>query len=103
MRGFVMGNSIVDFIMDCVKQAVESTDSSVSCELTPDTVLFGKGGILDSAGLVSLIASIEDGLREKYGIYVSLADERAMSEGYSPYRTVGGLVHYTEESVIEEI
>jgi acyl carrier protein len=59
-----------------------------------DTELFGQGGLLDSVGLVSLVVAVEEGLADELDIHVGLADERAMSQRHSPYRTVSSLAAY---------
>jgi acyl carrier protein len=62
--------------------------------LEPATPLFGKDGILDSTGLVSLVVALEQGIQDEYGISISLADDRALSRKSSPYRTIGSLAEY---------
>lgn len=57
-------------------------------------VLFGDSGSLDSLGLVSLIVAVEDKINEEYGFTISLADEKAMSQESSPFKTIGTLVEY---------
>lgn len=59
-----------------------------------DFVLFGSTGYLDSLGLVSLIVGIEDKINAEYGYTISLADEKAMSQESSPFKTIGTLVEY---------
>ena len=59
-----------------------------------DTALFGRGGWLDSMGLVTLVVEVEQLLAERFGLQVTLADDRAMSQRSSPFRTVGTLVAY---------
>jgi acyl carrier protein len=59
-----------------------------------DAILFGKNGMLDSVGLVHLIVATEQRIEEDFGIPMSLADERAMSQEKSPFRTVDTLVNY---------
>ena len=49
--------------------------------------------------LVNLIADVEDALTEKFGVSVTLADEKAMSARHSPYRSVTALV----DAVIERM
>lgn len=67
-------------------------------EVGPGTVLFGaEGARLDSIGLVTLVAEVEARVAEELGRDVVLADERAMSRGRSPYRTVGSLAAFAEE------
>jgi acyl carrier protein len=59
-----------------------------------DTTFFGENGTLDSVGLVNLIVATEQRIEEDFGIPISLADERAMSQENSPFRTVDTLVNY---------
>lgn len=56
--------------------------------------LYGRQGVLDSLGLVSLLAGIELALEEECGIQITLADERAFSQVRSPFRTVSSLAEY---------
>jgi D-alanine--poly(phosphoribitol) ligase subunit 2 len=56
--------------------------------------LFGSDGVLDSLGLVSFIVAVEQALDEPPGAAVMLADERAVSQRVSPFRTVGTLADY---------
>ena len=59
-----------------------------------EAVLFGESSQLDSLGLVNLIVSTEEKLEEEFGVYVTLADEKAMSQKNSPFRTVTSLAQY---------
>jgi D-alanine--poly(phosphoribitol) ligase subunit 2 len=63
-------------------------------QVGPDTELFGESGLLDSVGLVSLVVAVEQELEDELGVHVGLADERALSQRSSPYRTVGTLAGY---------
>ncbi len=63
----------------------------------PETVLFGRGSGLDSLDLVNLIVGVEERLAERYGVALTLADERAMSRKRSPFRTVATLAEYVCE------
>lgn len=56
-----------------------------------DFRLFGAKSVLDSMALVSLIADVEGRLATELGRTVVLADERAMSQARSPFRTVASL------------
>ena len=63
--------------------------------------LYGPGGALDSMALVQFIIEIEAALEEKFGVTVTLASERAMSQRHSPFLTVGSLAAYAEELLKE--
>ena len=59
-----------------------------------DAPLFGNGGPLDSLGLVNLIVAVEQAIEDELSVSVVLADEKAMSQRSSPFRTVGALAAY---------
>lgn len=69
---------------------------------TEDTVLFGREGLLDSIGLVSFILDVEEDIRAQSGISITLADERAMSQSKSPFRSVGRLADYAALLIAEQ-
>lgn len=60
-------------------------------EAGPELRLFGAKSLLDSMALVSLIADLEGRVATEFGRPVILADERAMSQARSPFRTVASL------------
>jgi acyl carrier protein len=61
---------------------------------SPATVLLGPESRLDSLGLVSLLVAVERELAERFAVELTLADESALAEEKSPFRTVGSLVDY---------
>jgi acyl carrier protein len=85
-------------VLQAIYGAVDELNDTLPAERklakTPETVLFGKGGKLDSLGLVNLIVATEQRIEEAFGVAVTLADERAMSQQHSPFRTIGSLADY---------
>ncbi|HMO49567.1 MAG TPA: hypothetical protein PKE26_03405 [Kiritimatiellia bacterium] len=63
-------------------------------EINRDTLMFGEGGPIDSMGIVMMVVDVEEAVRAKFGQTVSLADDRAMSQRNSPYRSIGSLTDY---------
>ena len=63
--------------------------------------LFGEGGVLDSIALVTLIVAIEQALEDELEVVLTLADEKAMSQQHSPFRTVGSLAAYIQQRIAE--
>ena len=59
-----------------------------------ETILFGGSSTLDSLGLVNFIISTEQKIEEIFGVCLSLADEKAMSQLSSPFRNVNTLIAY---------
>jgi acyl carrier protein len=70
-------------------------------EKSPETVVFGRAGRLDSLGLVNLIVAIEQAVEDEFAVSVALADEKAMSQRSSPFRTVGVLAAYVRARLEE--
>ena len=82
---------IIATLADLAEQGVvDLADEEVSAQ----TALFGEEGLLDSVGLVSLVVAVEQAIEDELGIQVALADEKALSQSASPYRTVGTLADY---------
>lgn len=63
------------------------------------TLLFG--GQLDSVTVVSLIVELEEQIADHCGVSITIADDRAMSQQRSPFRTVGSLADYIQGLVTE--
>ena len=58
------------------------------------TRLFGAGACLDSLGLVTLMADLEEDIIQATGRSVVLADEKALSALTSPFRRAGLLAEH---------
>jgi acyl carrier protein len=70
--------------------------------ITGDTVLVGKDAVLDSLGVVSLIVEVEQRVEAEHGVSVTLANDKAMSQRNSPFRTVSVLAEHVVAMVAEE-
>ena len=97
-----MKSEIVKLITETAKELAEQDEFELDSEFTPDSTLFGDNGLLDSMGLVSLVVAVEQAIEEKFDTVVSLADEKALSQKNSPYRTVSSLAEYSEMLIKEE-
>lgn len=81
-------------VLEAVAEYNEQLDEEQRLELDPETRLLGKSSKLDSFGLVNLIIVIEEKLYDKFDKAITLADERAMSQEHSPFRSVQSLSDY---------
>ena len=88
-------------VLDAINQAVddlnEILDPEERLDKSPEIVLIGKDARLDSLGLVNLIVLVEEKVQERFGVGLTLVDERAMSHSKSPFRTLGSLADFVEE------
>jgi acyl carrier protein len=99
-----MGNNDVDLIeiiRQCLREVADEEGFDIPT-IAPDTVLFGEEGVLDSAGLVSLVVAVEEQIDRHKGVAISLADERAMSQKRSPFQSIASLAEYARLRIDEE-
>lgn len=85
---------ILDVVYRVMEEVNEQRALGERLELSEDTILLGRASNLDSLGLVTLIAGIEQTLLDELGAEIIVADEKAMSQHKSPLRTVKSLVDY---------
>jgi acyl carrier protein len=72
-------------------------------EKSNNTALFGSGSKLDSLDLINLVVAVEQNIEDEFDVTITLADERAMSQQTSPFRTVGTLTDYIEMLLGEKL
>ena len=96
-----MRQEILKIVETCALDVAE--EQAIALRDTPDvnTVLFGESGIFDSMALVSLIVAVEQEVQDTLGVSIALADERALSQANSPYRTVGALADYAAGQLVQ--
>ena len=87
---------IIQSIFTAVEEINGQLPGNKQLEQSTKTVLFGKDGKLDSLGLVSLIIAIEQNIEDEFDECITIADERAMSQKRSPFRTIGTLADYID-------
>ena len=92
-----MQERIVEIIIEETNAVLEEHVS----DMNNDTALFGKSGLLDSMGLVSMIVAVEQDVEDEFDKNVTIADARAMSQKHSPFATVGSLAVYIEGLIKE--
>jgi acyl carrier protein len=85
---------IMEMVIKSVQKVVSETRITEPSAIIFNTPLYGKNGILDSLGLVQLIADIEEDIYNITGKQITIADEKAMSLKISPFRSVASLTDY---------
>ncbi len=87
-----------DRIIQKIYEALEEVNFQIAEDKiiakSGDSPLFGENGKLDSLGLVHLLVSIEERIQDEFKLSLTLADERALSMGNSPFRTIDTLADY---------
>ncbi|PHX05752.1 hypothetical protein [Vibrio splendidus] len=92
-------NKVTELVLDTVKEVGEDQDIGALIEATEETRLFGEN--LDSMGVVFLVTDLEAAISDEFDVDLTLADERAMSQKTSPFRTVKTLSKYVELLIAE--
>lgn len=76
----------LEIVLSALRDAVDQNGGDVA-GVTEDTVIVGPEAVIDSIGVVSLIVDIEQRLEMDHQVSVTLANDRAMSQRSSPFRT----------------
>lgn len=90
---------VLKIILETVGEIGKDGGNQALIDATEDTRLFGVN--LDSMGIVFLVTDLEDRISDELDVDLTLADERAMSQKTSPFRSVKTLLKYAN-TLIEE-
>ena len=82
-----------ELVLKCLEDVIRQ-DGTEMPELDDSVHLIGNNSLLDSLGLVRLIVDVEQRLESEHSTSLTLADERAMSQKHSPFRSVSALAEY---------
>jgi acyl carrier protein len=91
-----------EIILACLQELNEVLHKPELQRADKDTNLYGRKGVLDSLNLVALLSDIEGRISEEYEVPLVIADERALSESRSPFKTVQTLSEYIERLIQEK-
>jgi acyl carrier protein len=94
--------TIADLVIAGLRDVIAQSDTPPTAEITEATTLIGRNAVLDSLGIVSLIVDLEQQIEERFGATLSLANDRAMSQKNSPFRSVQTLTDYIVSLLAEE-
>ena len=83
---------VIEIIFKCVDETNIEDGTNISKDL--NTILMGSDSEIDSLGLVSLIVEIEEAINIEFDVNITLADEKAMSQRISPFKTLDTLSNY---------
>jgi acyl carrier protein len=97
-----MISKIEEVILNSLIELNEELENNLLGSPSKETRLYGGGGALDSMALVSFITDLEEIISEKFDKHIILADERAMSQRTSPFRSVESLTIYIKK-LLEEL
>lgn len=93
---------ILQAIYHAVDEVNEELPKGKTLAKSPEAVLFGQSGQLTSLGLVSLIVAVEQNIQDEFAATITLADERAMSQQHSPFKSIKTLSDYVSLLLAED-
>ncbi len=83
----------MEIVLSALREAVDQNGGDAS-GVNEQTVIVGPEAVIDSIGVVSLIVDIEQRLEMDHQVSVTLANDRAMSQRNSPFRTAAVLADH---------
>lgn len=95
-------HTIESVVYEAIKEINEQLPKEQQIPLNLESCLFDGNTGLDSISLVTLIITVEQNIQESFGKIISLADEKAMSQKNSPFKTVESLIEYTS-NLVEQV
>ncbi len=94
-----MRQRLETLIQSCFIEYCQNNDISLPNAINSSTRLIGSDSVLDSIGLVTFLAEVEDLLEEELDIEIEIADERAMSRFRSPFTNIDSLSEFLLEKI----
>ncbi len=95
-------DQLVSLIVDTAQDYILSDPKRASVTIDETTRLFGTQGLFDSVGLVSVLLDVEQQINDQWGVSITIADDRAMSQSRSPFRTISSLTDYVLTLIQEQ-
>lgn len=87
-----------DQILNLIYNSIDALNEQFArnnwLEKSPQTLLSGTGGALDSLGFVNLVANIEEKVEGEFGIGLSLTDTAVVASGEDPFHSIGSLADH---------
>lgn len=93
---------IINLIVTLTKSTLSQSGLSEIPAIEFNTPLYSSGGVLDSLGLVQLLADLEEEVYQKTEKQIVIADEKAMSMKISPFRSVSSLADYLSQMLVQK-
>jgi acyl carrier protein len=83
-----------EIVLTSLREVFAQSGIEAPAAVGEDTVLVGTDAVLDSLGVVQLIVEVEQRVEGAHSVSITLANDKAMSQRNSPFRTVGVLTDH---------
>ena len=87
-------SDILQSIYDTVEEVNRQLPNEQQLQRSPDTIIVGDGGVLDSLGVISFLVALEDRLSRETGNTITLLDEEIISKSDGPLKTIGHIEQF---------
>lgn len=95
-------NQIIDNLYQVIDTLNRQLHPDQRLEKSPDTVLIGERGRLDSLGLVSFIVAVEQKIEEVFRTTIILTDDSLIADENGPFRTLGRLAEFISAKIKDQ-
>jgi len=92
-----MKNKSLNVVFSSIDEYNDQINDKVTINKSTDTILIGLNSKLDSLGVVNLLVIIEQNIEDEFDVNITIADEKAISQKNSPFRTIGTLADYIDK------
>lgn len=89
-------------VVNTFKQVASDNEKTYEGEPDAATAIMGQESPFDSVDLVTFIVALEQTLEDDWNVSIILADDRAMSQAVSPFKTIGSISDYIEMLIKEK-
>ena len=86
--------SVFEIIKNAILNFNQSTDQSYNLKFDEKAVLFGKGSVLDSIGLVNFVVAVEEEIENTTGQTIVLGEDMSLTSENSPFSSIKALADY---------
>lgn len=95
-------NEIEQAVIGVFQQVLNNNGKTYEGSIDNATPIMGSDSPFDSIDLVTFIVAVEQMIEDDWSFSVTLADDRAMSQTISPFKTIGTISDYIEILIKEQ-
>lgn len=97
-----MHEKVLELIYEAIDELNETEPEDRWLAKDRATPLYGDQSLLDSLGLIKLIVAVEGRVAEAFDVPVTIANEKALSQRNSPFKSVNTLADYVVQLLEEQ-
>jgi acyl carrier protein len=87
-------SEILQSIYETVEEVNRQLPDEQQLQKSPNTIIVGHGGVLDSLGVINFLVALEDTFSRETGSAITLLDEEIISEPDGLLKTIGHIEQF---------